>query len=42
MITWNEADEFSFHSDQGEGCLTLEEAITRAERIVQQKIKWES
>jgi hypothetical protein len=40
VITWNEIDEFSFHSDPSEGGLTLEEAITTAEKITQQQIKW--
>jgi hypothetical protein len=42
VITWNQEDEFSFHSDPTEGGLTLEEAIDTAERITQQKIKWDS
>ena len=40
VITWNEIDEFSFHSDPSEGGLTIKEAIENAERITQQQIKW--
>lgn len=40
VITWDEIDEFSFRSDPSEGGLTLEEAIATAEKITQQKIKW--
>ena len=42
VITWNDIDEFSFYSDPTEGGLSLEEAIATAERITQQKIKWNS
>lgn len=42
VITWNDMDEFSFHSDPSEGGLSLAEAISTAERITQQKIKWSS
>ncbi len=40
VITWEDNDQFSFISDPSEGELTLNDAISAAELIVQQKIKW--
>jgi hypothetical protein len=42
VITWNDSDSFSFKSDPSVGGLTLDKAIDTAEKITQQKIKWNS